>query len=313
MMFFIASCLMVNRAAAQPVPAAAQETQPLFRAGVALVKVDAQVTDKNGRAIAGLAQDDFQVFDEGQPQAIAHFGRESEPLDLLLLLDVSGSMRRFLEEMAANARAALAQLHEGDRVGVMFFARRQETKQPLTDAIASAEAAIRDAAKKQDLGAGTTINESVIAAAKYLRGEPQKGRRAVLIVTDNEGLNYQTPDELVLRELYGADAVLNALVSGGGRRKDPLAGRDTNPDFTPPDVFKLAEQTGGEAVESRRAKEAFHAMIDRIRSRYSLQYHAPDAQPGAFRRVRVELTAAARKRYPDAMVKARAGYYAPGG
>jgi Ca-activated chloride channel family protein len=310
MIFFIAFCLMVIPAAAQEPAKPAEPEQPLFRAGVALVKIDAQVVDRQGRAIGGLSRNDFQILDEGQPQEITYFGRESEPLDILLLLDVSGSMRRFLEEMGENARAALKQLHEGDRVGVMFFARRQEVAQPLTDALASAEGAIKDATGKQNLGGGTTINESLIAAARYLREQPPKGRRAVLIVTDNEGLNYQVPDEKVIRELYGANAVLNALVSGRGRRKDPLEGRETNPDFTPPDVFKLAEETGGEAVESRRAKEAFQTMIDRIRSRYSLQYPAPEAPAGGFRRVRVELAPEARRRHPDAVIKARAGYYA---
>jgi VWFA-related protein len=310
MMFFIAFCLMVIPAAAQEPAKPPESEQPLFRAGVALVKIDAQVVDREGRAIDTLSQDDFRIIDEGQPQEITYFGREAEPLDILLLLDVSGSMRRFLKEMGENARAALKQLREGDRVGVMFFARRHKVAHPLTDALEAAEGAIKDATGKQDLGGGTTINESLIAAAKYLQEQPPKGRRAILIVTDNEGLNYQVPDERVIRELYGANAVLNALVSGKGRREDPLEGQETNPDFTPADVFKLSEETGGEAVESRRAKEAFQTMIDRIRSRYSLQYPAPEAPAGAFRRVRVELTPEARKRFPDAVVKARAGYYA---
>ena len=182
--------------------------------------------------------------------------------------------------------------------------------QPLTDELDSAQSAIQDATRGQDLGAGTTINESVIAAARYLREQAPKGRRAILIVTDNEGLNYKVPDEQAIRELYAADAVLNALVSGQGNRKDPLEGRETNPDFTPPDVFRLAAETGGEAAESRRAQQTFQSMIDRIRARYSLQYAAPEAPAGAFRRVRVALTSEAQTRHPDATIRSRAGYYA---
>jgi Ca-activated chloride channel family protein len=303
MIFFIALSLIVLPALAQ------QPEQPVFQAGVALVRIDAQVVDREGRAITDLSADDFQVFDEGQPQKIAYFGRESEPLDLLLLLDVSGSMRRFLGEMAANARAALKQLHEGDRVGVMLFARNQKVALEMTGELGQAEGAIRAATGKNDLGGGTTINESIVAAAKLLREQPLKGRRAILIVTDNEGLNYQAPDEMAIRELFAANAVLNAIVSSP-RRKDELAGRATNPDFTPADVYGIAEQTGGEAIESRRAKNVFEQMIERIRSRYSLQYAAPQAQPGAFRRVSVALSPGARQRHPNAAVKARAGYYA---
>src|SRR5712691_1902753 len=105
---------------------------PVFRASVTLIRVDIQVTGRNSKAISDFTQQDFFVFDENQPQQIAHFGRESEPLDLLLLLDISGSMRRSLEDVAAATRAALAQLRPGDRVGLMLFARRAEVVQPFT-------------------------------------------------------------------------------------------------------------------------------------------------------------------------------------
>src|SRR5690348_10969665 len=80
---------------------------PTFHAGVTLVKVDAAVTDHNGRTVPGLAQTDFQIYDQDAPQRIVHFEHESDPLDLLLLLDVSGSMHRYLIELASTARAAL--------------------------------------------------------------------------------------------------------------------------------------------------------------------------------------------------------------
>ena len=96
-----------------------------------LVKVDVQVTARDGKTISDLTQQDFTVFDENQPQPVAYFGRESEPLDLLLLLDVSGSMRRSLEDLAAGTRAALAQLHPGDRVALMLFSRRTNVVQPF--------------------------------------------------------------------------------------------------------------------------------------------------------------------------------------
>jgi Ca-activated chloride channel family protein len=113
--------------------AASAWQEATFRGGIALVKVDAQVLDRGGRIVAGLKASDFQVLDEGQPQKIAYFGRESEPLDLVLLLDVSGSMNRHLEQLADAARASLKQLYEGDRVAVALFARSTEIVQPLTE------------------------------------------------------------------------------------------------------------------------------------------------------------------------------------
>src|SRR5262245_33139174 len=91
---------------------AAQQPQPetpVFRAGAADVKVDALVLDGQ-RIVAGLAQDDFTVYDEAEPQKIVYFAHETEPLSLLLVLDVSGSMHRWLEAMAAKSREALRNL-----------------------------------------------------------------------------------------------------------------------------------------------------------------------------------------------------------
>ncbi len=312
MTFFIPLLLILLLA----VSGSAQQQQapaesPLFRASVSLVRVDAQVVDRRGRAIPDLAISDFEIFDEGQPQKIVHFGHEREPLDLLLLLDVSGSMHRFLEEMSRTAAAALEPLSSEDRVAVMVFARNAAVRQEFTSDPLSVQSRMREAVQDRGLGSGTAINAAIISAAQYLERQPVKGRRAVLIVTDNTSLNYKVPDEDVIRELNAADAVLNGILVGKQKHPDDLRrGSYANPDFTPSDVYKLAEQTGGELIEARKASESFAEIIERIRGRYSLAYDAPPSAAGAFRRIRVELAAAARRRYPDAVVRARAGYYA---
>ena len=276
-----------------------------------LVKVDVSVTDSKGRTISGLTQKDFEVLDENALQPIAYFDHESEPLDLLLLLDVSGSMHRSLTELAAAARFALRPLGPKDRVAVMLFARRPSVRQPFTSNFALVESEIAEAVKSQDLGSGTAINAAVRDAAEYIGKEPPAARRAVLIVTDNLSLNYRLPDEVVIRSLYAADATLDGILIGKQRRPDvPKAGVRLNPDFTPSDIFKLAEQTGGEAIEARQAGESFQLMIERIRSRYRLQYNAPPAEPGSFRHIEVRLAPQARARFPKAVIRARAGYYA---
>lgn len=284
---------------------------PTFQAGVTLIKVDAAVTDHSGRPIRGLSLPDFEVYDENRLRKIAYFERESDPLDLLLLLDVSGSMHLSLAELASDARAALRPLGSGDRVAVMLFARTSAIEQPFTSDFGAVQREIRNAVDTQDLGSGTLINAAIVAASQYMGRHAGSGRRAILIVTDNLSLNYRLPDEEVLRALYAADTTLNAILIGKQRRPEPpKPGTRLNPDFTPSDVFKLADQTGGEAIESRRAGESFELMIERIRLRYRLQYDAPPAAPGEFRHIRVELAPAARKRDPNVVIRARAGYYA---
>ena len=261
--------------------------------------------------MAGLAKEDFRVLDEGELREIVYFGREREALSLVLLLDLSGSMTRYLKPMAAKAQAALKNLREGDRVAILPFSRRTMTFLEFTSDFGLVDTELRNAIQVTTLGSGTAINPAVMEAAKYIReaADVYRGRRAILIVTDNQGLNYQAPDDQVLRELYAANAVLSAMVVGQGKRPAPLA-KGANPDFSPPDVFKLAEETGGEAVKEDKTDVWFPQMLERIRTRYSIQYRAPrGAAPGTFRRVRVELTPEANKKHGRATVRARAGYW----
>lgn len=269
------------------------------------------MTDSKGRTISDLTQKDFEILDESQPRPIAYFDHESEPLDLLLLLDVSGSMHRALMELAATARAALHPLGPHDRVSVMLFARESAVQQPFTGDFGLIESNIAGAVKAEDLGSGTAINAALLSAAAYLRAQPPDARRAILIATDHLSLNYRVPDEDVIRALYSADAALDAILIGKQRRPNPpKPGVVLNPDFTPSDVLKLAAQTGGEAIEARQAGVSFSLMIERIRSRYRLQYDAPPAAPGEFRHIQVRLAPQARSRFPKAVIRARAGYYA---
>ena len=110
--------------------------------------------------------------------------------------------------------------------------------------------------------------------------------------------------------MYAVDVVVDALVVGRGQRPEPpRPGSYVNPDFTPFNVFYIAEETGGEAVRATAADVEFPRMIERIRMRYGLQYRMPDtARPGMARTIRVELAAAAQSRYPNAVLSYRKKY-----
>jgi VWFA-related protein len=287
--------------------------EAVFRSDVSLVRVDAQVL-QGKRALENLTRDDFQIFDEDQPQPIVYFGRDSEPLWIVLLLDVSGSMHRRLDEMAAAARQALRTLGPADRVSVIFFGRLTHVALDFTSSTDDAAPIIGQGRANKQVGSGTNINPSVVEAAHYIRAKAgnQRGRRAIVILTDNEGLNYQANDEQTLSTLFDADTVLNAIVTPNAKPPDPgKKGAYANPDFTPSDVFKLARETGGEVLKAESTGDAFREMMLRIRLRYSLHYRAPQGQAGSLRRVRVELSTEARKRLGKVDVRARTGYHLP--
>ena len=251
------------------------------------------------------------VTDEGVAQPIAAFAHGSEPLALLILLDVSGSMTRYLDQIARTAREAMRFLQPGDRVAIMVFGKRSELHQGFSDNLAESARQIANAIHDHDVGAGTQINQAVLDATRYMdKNAGPGGRRAVLILTDNLSISYMLPDAKVTRALNDADTVLDAIVVGRGIRPTPAKeGQYQNPDFTPADVFKLAEETGGEAVKVDRADKSFAEMVERIRSRYTLAYHAPGGTPGSFRHVAVDLTPEARKWYPAAVIHVRPGYW----
>src|ERR1035438_8198878 len=92
----------------------------VFRTGVSLVRVDAQVTDGT-KGIDHLEKVDFLVKDNGVEQPILYCSQEDQAMDILLLFDSSGSMAPAIRRVAASAHTALTELHQGDRVAVANF------------------------------------------------------------------------------------------------------------------------------------------------------------------------------------------------
>lgn len=293
-----------------PAQVEAADKIPTFRSDTALVKVDIQVADRNGRNIGDLERSDFVVLDENQPQRISDFGKESEPLHLVLLLDVSGSMTPLLSQLAVTTREALSHLRPGDQVALMFFTHRSELGEPFTTDFSAIARRMVNSIYKSNLGTGTLINEAVVSAADYLKTSPPNGRRAILIVTDNKSARQGVSDAAAIRAIHDANAVLNAIVVGDS--DDPITpARYQPPDSGLPDVFVYAKRTGGDAVRANKVEQVFRNMIDKMRTRYNAEYVMPASEPGAFRRIRVELSPAAKQRHPDAILQARDGYYVP--
>jgi len=302
MRFCLPLLLMTTLAFAQ------DEEIPLFKTGVSLVKVDAQVQDRTGKDINGLRAGDLIVYDEGEPQPVTDFGAEGEPIRVLLLLDVSGSMSRHLAALGVKSTALLSSLRPGDLVGLMNFATRSELVQELTPDTKLIGAKITGSIYRQTLGRDTFVNEAILEAAKYMASQPVKGRRAILVVTDNEGGLKSVTNALVVKSVHAANALLSAVIVGAdagpskaARYRDPLSG--------PPDLFRFAADTGGHVVTSEAPVDVLGPVLKDVTTRYSLTYTAPPgSEDGSFRRIRVELSPAAKAKFPGAKITARSGY-----
>ena len=295
---------------------AQEEKIPVFRSEVNLVKVDVRVTDRAGRDVAGLGKNDFVLYDETERRDVIDIASESERdlVDIVLLLDVSGSMWQHLRELSSTTASALGMLERGARVALLQFASRAQVVQPFTDDYRLVERRITESIFKQTVGRDTLINEALLAAADYLRKNSQpKTRRFLIVVSDNAGTRSSVSDGQALKAVQSADAVLNAIVVGDDRSLDTVVPvRYTDPAATPyPDLSRYAQATGGTFVNTSRLSEALRGTIGEIRTRYQLHYAAPPAiEPGKFRRIKVELTPQAKQKHPGVVIAAREGYYA---
>ena len=288
----------------------AQNNDATFRVGVSLVHVDVEVTDAQGKVIHGLTRNDFRVFDQNHPEPIVQFSEGEEALDLILLFDVSGSMKPKVAEVAAAAKQGISMLRPGDRVAVMVFNTRSQVLAPFTEDLEAVEQTVRKDLMRLPFDGGTFIQNAVDDAALNLMHEPRTNRRrAVLIVTDNLGQRTRR-EKTVVRDFWEADAILSALIV-----RSPLAtaGLILSPEMLAltVGVKGITDKTGGDFIHSHDSGAAFEDAMHRIRVRYSLYYDLPPANPGHHRNIRVELTADAASRYPKAHMHARTGYVVP--
>lgn len=285
-----------------------------FRTGVSLVHVDAEVLSQDGRILTGFHKEDFRVFDERKEQPILQFAAEEQALDLILLFDISGSMRAVVQDVADAARQGLRQLQPGDRVCVMVFNSRSREIAPFTSDLDAVDRTIQNDVLRLNFGGGTLIQAAVSDAALRFRREPHtERRRAVLIITDNMGRRTRS-EASVVEEFWESDAILSGLIV---RNPKYQAMRTVGIILGPQNLAMeagmkgIAEKTGGDSLTANEPGTAFEEAMRRIRSRYSLYYALPEAKPGAPRSIRVELTPAAAQRSGKPRIRARSGYVVP--
>lgn len=275
-----------------------------FRADVRQVRLDVRVALPDGSGATGLTKSDLVVLDEGQPRPITHFAFDSEPLDIVLLFDTSGSMKSHTAAVATAGRTALAALKEGDRVAVMAFDDKPRLFESFLSARQDIAATLGNLVEEEPFVGGTVINSGIRRAAEYLarRGRP-RSRRTVVIFTDNVGQKGVT-DEAVVDSLEQAEATLNVMLY---QWKERSARRGSA------DATLIADRTGGEAMRVERAESNFREMLERLRQRYSIHYTVPEgAEPGSRRSVQVVLAPVAADRLSGATVQCRRSYQVPG-
>jgi VWFA-related protein len=196
------------------------DTSVVFRSDVSLVRVDTQVLDRNNRAITGLTARDFVLRADGKVQEIRNFAREDMPLDVLLLFDVSASMRPHVERIAFAAREELRALGDQDRVAIMVFDRYTRLRMPLRRDLDQVNRELQSMLRQETFDGGTDITRALYDAASWIgRNGRRDARHAIVILTDDQ--TERNKDVMgVSRSLDDAGAVLSLLLA-----PDAMAGR----------------------------------------------------------------------------------------
>ena len=180
---------------------AADDKPAVYKADVAMVRVDTQVLDRDNRPVKGLRVEDFVLREEGRALEIRGFAREEMPMDVLLLLDVSTSMRPHIQRISSAAHSALAVLGKDDRIAIMVFDVNTRVRMALRGDPTGAERELDRVIKDERFNGGTDITRAMFDAARYLDRDGRKqARRAIVIVTDDE-TQFQSDEEGVERTL----------------------------------------------------------------------------------------------------------------
>lgn len=298
------------------------EDGQVLRVGTQLVNVLFSVNDKQNRYLNDLTKEDVLILEDGKPQQIFTFKRETDlPLTMALLVDVSESERYVLPALKdAGDRFFRSVMREGkDTAAVIKFQRDPTLMQGLTSNTSRLRKALDEVAlSATPMGGiyggptppinsgvgGTSIYDSVVAtSADLLAGEA--GRKTMILLTDGVDTTSRMKISEAINEALRAEASIYAIGIG-----------DSSFDGVNEGVLKkLCEETGGRAYFPRGPgdlERAFAQLETDLRQQYLLAYEPDNSTAdGAFRKIEVKLKNKDSKESKDIRVRHRRGYYAP--
>jgi len=289
----------------------AQRPDPIdvVRINTDLVVFDAQVIDKKtGRAVEGLSKEDFELSDSGVRQKISYFTRDALPLSIILLLDVSYSVRPIIHDIRDGALNALQRLRPDDQVAVMAFADKPQLAQDFTQDRALVARRIDEVTATNALGNGTYLGAAMADAALHMQTAPAPAsRRVIIVITDNIAANVASQQRSVLHDLFESGTVVYGLVVRAtiGKVFNLLSFGQIK------GVNKYVEETGGEIIgaDKKEVDAKLGNVIDRLRARYAIGFRpSNEIDDGKFRPVAIKISQTT-KRKEKPIVLTKRGYY----
>jgi Ca-activated chloride channel family protein len=284
-------------AAACALPLAAQQP-PTFKAGTQVVSIFATVTDGQKRLVSDLTQDDFSVFDNEKPQPLVYFDNSIHPINVVVMLDTSGSMTLTIDLLKQAAEQFLIRLLPDDKARVGAFNDKIQFNASWSN---NRDQLITDA-KNLDYGNGTRLWDAVGASLDELK--TIDGRKVILVFTDGDDTESKMRLGTVLDRARAEEVMIDAIglesVYFNGQQKVR-----TKPDGG---LRKIADETGGGYFELTKASDlapTFTKVAQELHSQYVLGF-TPTALDNKVHKLVVKM------KQPGMTAQARRSYLAAG-
>jgi Ca-activated chloride channel family protein len=259
---------------------------------VDVVQVTATVVDGQGHYVTRLPRDAFHVYEDDRAQTMTHFASEDVPLELIVAVDISGSMGPSMLKLKSAVKAFLEAVPPSDQVSVLGF---NDTVFALSRS--ATKPADRIKAIDRLAAWGGTALYDVILRAVDLAGRGV-GRKAIIVFTDGEDEGSHAVLADVEQRLQASDATLYMIGQGRGVTLEPLKRV----------MERLSRPTGGRALFTESIDElhdAFEKLLEELSQQYLLGYPpTKDVRDDAFRRIKVTVDG-------PYQVRARQGYRVP--
>jgi Ca-activated chloride channel family protein len=286
---------------------AGAQDDAVFRSNVQLVRILATVKDPSGALVGSLEKDDFEVRDNGVPQQISIFERQTDqPLSVAVLIDNSGSTAKDLKyETESVTRFLGALLREGnpeDAVSLYSFNWEIVKQNAFTRNVSSVERSLRALRGE----AGTSLYDAILLASRDI--EDRRGRKVLVIVTDGGDTTSHADFQRAVEAAQLADAVIYPVLVVPITNE---AGRNVGGENA---LTTLSLRTGGRVFAASLGAaldQSFDQILRDLRTQYLLGFYPHGVPPTneRFHALDISLAGSALIEKPGLQVKARNGYY----
>jgi VWFA-related protein len=303
-----------------------QSTDDAIKIETRLVSVPVIVSDRSGRYIPGLTQNDFSVFQDGAEQRVEFFAATEESVTIALLIDTSHSTRDVLDDIKDSAKSFVKLLKPADRAMIVTFDNETHILCPLT----SDQETLRQAIKDTFIPAivGTKLRDAVYQTINRSFADI-KGRKAIIVLTDGKDFGSRVPRNQLLYKLQESDTLVYTVYFETGPRgpQRPFRmGRNGGifgGRFPPPPnprqrerveqqnemaqefLQSLSDMTAGRfySTKNGKIKKTFATIVDELRFQYRIGFSPPEDDGGqALHELKVKVAR------PDVAIRARESY-----